>query len=55
MKKTLKKKITTAKEIFGLDINVNPESDKYSNVVLFPKKLAHANKMLAKLKFKPIV
>ena len=53
MKPVLKRKLPGAKEILGIDIKVNPDLDKYSNMVLFPKKLAHTNKMLAKLKFKP--
>ena len=55
MKKALRKKIGSAKEMFGIEIKVNPELDKYSDVVLFPEKLAYANKMLAKLKCMPLV
>ncbi len=51
MKPDLKKKLARAKEKFGVDIKVNPSLDKYSDIILFPEKLAHANKMLAKLKF----
>ena len=54
MKPDIKKKLARAKEKFGVDIRINTDLDKYSDVVLFPEKLAHANKMLAKLKFKPL-
>ena len=54
MKTTTQQKLGGAKEIFGIDIKVNPELDKYSKIVYFPKKLAMANKMLAKLKHLPI-
>jgi hypothetical protein len=38
-----KKKIITKS---GIEVTINPELDKYDNVVLFPKKLEKANRIL---------
>ena len=38
----------TAIELEAYGVTIDPELDKYKDVVMFPKKLARANEMLAK-------
>ena len=38
----------TAKELEEYGVTIDPELNKYRDVVMFPKKLARANEMLAK-------
>jgi|KBSMisStaDraftv2_1062788.scaffolds.fasta_scaffold3148187_1 hypothetical protein len=44
------RKFKEAKE-FGLEIKVNKDLDKYSEMNLFPEKLENANKILINMKF----
>ena len=42
------KELIKSKKFRPIVIRINPELDKYDNIVLFPEKLARANEMLAK-------
>jgi hypothetical protein len=50
--KNITNKFKGAKEMFGIEITVDPTLDKMSGKTLFPEKLAKANEILSKLEFK---
>lgn len=39
------------KSSFKTTVRINPELNKYQNIILFPEKLAKANKMLETMSF----
>jgi hypothetical protein len=49
MKKAIEKKLKGGKEKFGMNFTINHDLDKESQVVLFPKKLEAANKLLSRM------
>jgi len=50
MKKTAERKLEGGKEKFGMKFTVNHELDKDAKTVLFPEKLATANKLLSRMR-----
>lgn len=50
--KNIANKFKGAKEMFGIEVTVDPALDKISGKILFPEKLAKANEILSKLELK---